>query len=70
MSLCPHAGKPAGSQMLVDVRRPVVAYQNEKPDSATPRQRVAFGTSGHRGSLLDGTLNEDHVFAIRGQSPL
>ena len=49
---------------LVDVDRLLAAYRDEQPDPASPEQRVAFGTSGHRGSSLDGTFTEAHVVAI------
>ncbi len=60
----PLAGKPAQPGMLVDVPRLITAYYSEAPDPATPAQRVAFGTSGHRGSALNRSFNEDHVLAI------
>ncbi len=50
--------------MLVDVPRLVTAYYTEVPDAAVPQQRVAFGTSGHRGSAFESTFNEWHVIAI------
>jgi phosphoglucomutase len=50
--------------MLVDVRALLDAYCSTRPDPADPRCRVAFGTSGHRGSSLDATFNEDHILAI------
>jgi phosphoglucomutase len=50
--------------MLVNVPRLVSAYYTEKPDPAVPAQRVAFGTSGHRGSSFDLAFNEWHVLAI------
>jgi phosphoglucomutase len=49
---------------LIDVDRLLAAYHDERPDPSNPEQRVAFGTSGHRGSALDGTFNEAHVLAI------
>jgi phosphoglucomutase len=49
---------------LVDVDRLLAAYRGEQPDPASPEQRVEFGTSGHRGSSLDGTFTEAHVLAI------
>jgi phosphoglucomutase len=58
------AGKPAMPSMLVDVPRLVTAYYTEVPDAAVPEQRVAFGTSGHRGSAFERTFNEWHVLAI------
>jgi len=50
--------------MLVDVPRLVTAYYTEKPDPAVKAQQVAFGTSGHRGSALLASFNEDHILAI------
>jgi phosphoglucomutase len=60
----PLAGKPAPSNLLVDVPRLITAYFTERPDPSIPGQRVAFGTSGHRGSSFDGSFNEAHVLAI------
>ncbi len=60
----PLAGKPAPRSILVDVPRLVTAYYTGKPDPAEPSQRVAFGTSGHRGTALEKSFNEDHVLAI------
>ncbi|MDH6108885.1 phosphoglucomutase [Kitasatospora sp. MAP12-15] len=57
------AGEPAGADDLVDVARLVTAYYTLRPDPAEPDQRVAFGTSGHRGSALDLAFNEDHIAA-------
>jgi phosphoglucomutase len=64
MTINPLAGKTPTPEMLVDVSRLVAAYYDEKPDPAVPEQRVAFGTSGHRGSSLDRTFNEAHILAI------
>ena len=64
MQVSPLAGKPADPSMLVDVPRLVTAYYTERPDPSVPAQRVAFGTSGHRGSSLDGAFNEAHILAI------
>ena len=64
MNISPLAGKPAEPSMLVNVPRLVTAYYTQVPDPSVPRQRVAFGTSGHRGSALDNTFNEWHVLAI------
>ena len=64
MKVSPFAGKPAEPSMLVDVPRLVTAYYTEAPDPAVPRQRVAFGTSGHRGSAFDKAFNEGHILAI------
>jgi len=60
----PLAGKPAPHELLVNIPRLVSAYYTLKPDPAVPEQRVAFGTSGHRGSSTAGAFNEDHVLAI------
>jgi len=60
----PLAGKATEPSMLVDVARLVTAYFSCRPDPAVPSQRVAFGTSGHRGSAFDGTFNEAHILAI------
>jgi phosphoglucomutase len=57
------AGKPALASMLVDVDRLIGAYYDIHPDPNVPAQAVAFGTSGHRGSSLDGSFNEDHILA-------
>ncbi len=60
----PLAGKPAPVDRLVDVPRLVTAYFTDRPDPGEAAQRVAFGTSGHRGSSLDLSFNETHVLAI------
>lgn len=57
------AGHPAQSADLVDVARLVTAYYALHPDPAEPAQRVAFGTSGHRGSAFAAAFNEDHIAA-------
>jgi phosphoglucomutase len=57
------AGQPAQPTDLVDVARLVTAYYALHPDPAQPGQRVAFGTSGHRGSSLNTAFNEDHIVA-------
>jgi phosphoglucomutase len=58
------AGKPAPVASLVDVSRLLTAYAEERPDPSVQAQRVAFGTSGHRGSSLARSFNEWHVLAI------
>jgi phosphoglucomutase len=58
------AGKPVEPSQLVNVPRLVTAYFAGKPDVAVPSQRVAFGTSGHRGSAFDNAFNESHILAI------
>ncbi|HLI99404.1 MAG TPA: phosphoglucomutase (alpha-D-glucose-1,6-bisphosphate-dependent) [Bradyrhizobium sp.] len=60
----PLAGKTALPSMLANIPRLVTAYFTEKPDPQVPMQRVAFGTSGHRGSALNGAFNEAHILAI------
>jgi phosphoglucomutase len=60
----PRAGKPADASMLVDVPKLVTAYYAEKPDPSVPQQRVAFGTSGHRGCAFDIAFNEGHILGI------
>jgi phosphoglucomutase len=64
MEVSPHAGKPAEPGILVDVPRLVTAYYTEAPDPAVPAQRVAFGTSGHRGTAFNRSFNEGHILAI------
>lgn len=62
--ISPLAGKPAPKSLLVDVGKLLDAYTDKRPDPYDPAQRVAFGTSGHRGSSLDGSFNEWHILAI------
>ena len=64
MKVSPFAGKPAEPAMLVNVPRLVTAYYTETPDASVPEQRVAFGTSGHRGSAIEKAFNEWHILAI------
>jgi len=59
----PLAGKPAPRSLLVNVPRLVASYYTCKPDPTHPTERVAFGTSGHRGTAFDGSFNEDHIVA-------
>ncbi len=63
MAVSERAGKPAEAAMLVDVDRLIDAYYDIHPDPNVPTQAVAFGTSGHRGSSLNGSFNEDHILA-------
>ncbi|MGK2897476.1 MAG: phosphoglucomutase (alpha-D-glucose-1,6-bisphosphate-dependent) [Burkholderiaceae bacterium] len=58
------AGKPAPPSVLINVDKLVAAYYAQRPDPTVPSQRVAFGTSGHRGSAFDVSFNEWHVLAI------
>jgi phosphoglucomutase len=59
----PRAGQPAQPDDLIDVDRVIGAYYDHTPDPNDPSQRVAFGTSGHRGSSLDSAFNEAHIAA-------
>jgi len=60
----PMAGKPAPASLLVDVPRLITAYYALRPQPDIPEERVAFGTSGHRGSSLTASFNEAHILAI------
>jgi phosphoglucomutase len=60
----PRAGQPAQPEDLVDVDALLKAYNDITPDVRNPAQKVVFGTSGHRGSALDGAFNEAHILAI------
>ncbi len=62
--ISPLAGKPAPPSSLVDLSKLVTTYYTEVPDASVPAQRVAFGTSGHRGSSFNVSFNEWHVLAI------
>jgi phosphoglucomutase len=64
MAISPLAGHPAPRELLVDLARLERAYYEHKPDVANPDERVAFGTSGHRGSSLRGSFTEAHILAI------
>src|SRR5688500_12075618 len=64
MTIHPLAGKPAPDDVLIDVEKLTKAYYERKPNVDDPQQLVSFGTSGHRGSPLEGTLNEAHILAI------
>ena len=64
MDINPLAGKPATSEMLVNVPDLVTSYYTEIPDPTNQEQRVSFGTSGHRGSALKKSFNEWHILAI------
>ena len=63
MAVHPRAGTPATPADLVDLAHLVTAYYSEQPDPDQPDQRVAFGTSGHRGSSLKNAFNENHIVA-------
>ncbi len=60
----PLAGKPAPKEILADIPALIAAYYTLRPDPGEPTQRVAFGTSGHRGSSLKRSFNEPHILAI------
>jgi phosphoglucomutase len=64
MAVSPLAGKPAPKELLIDVAALERAYFERKPDLGNPTQLVSFGTSGHRGTALDGTFTEAHILAI------
>jgi phosphoglucomutase len=64
MPASPLAGQPASSHPLVDIAKLITAYYTDQPDPSVRDQRVAFGTSGHRGSALTRTFNEQHILAI------
>ncbi len=63
-ALNPHAGQLAPTSALIDVEQVTEAYYNRIPDASIPAQRIAFGTSGHRGAALATSFNEAHVVAI------
>ncbi len=64
MEISPLAGKPAEQNILVNIPRLVTAYYSEVPDANVKDQRVAFGTSGHRGSSFTNSFNENHILSI------
>jgi phosphoglucomutase len=64
VTVSPLAGKLLPPALLLDVPSLITAYFTQAPDPANPAQRVAFGTSGHRGSAFNGTFNEAHILAI------
>lgn len=64
MEISPLAGKPAEQNILINIPRLITAYYMGIPDTAIPEQRIAFGTSGHRGSSLKNSFNENHILAI------
>ena len=64
MNISPLAGRPAPLATLVNVPRLITAYYTDVPDPSIPAQRIAFGTSGHRGSAFEHSFNEWHVLAI------
>jgi len=62
----PHelAGKPVPPFMIPNIPKLVSAYYTLKPDVTVPEERISFGTSGHRGSSLKRSFNEDHILAV------
>jgi phosphoglucomutase len=64
MPIDPRAGKPASPTDLTNIPRLIASYYALKPDVSVKAQRVAFGTSGHRGSAFETSFNEDHILAI------
>jgi len=64
MGLHPLAGTPAPVSVLVNVSKLLAAYSSEQPDVTVREQRVAFGTSGHRGSSFKRSFNEWHILAV------
>lgn len=63
MAIHPNAGKPATTGELINLPRLITKYFTDKPDPGERMQRVSFGTSGHRGSSLSNSFNEDHILA-------
>ena len=63
MALHELAGKPAPKSMLVNIPRLVAAYYTNHPDGNCDAEKVAFGTSGHRGTSFKNSFNEDHILA-------
>ena len=64
MSIHPLAGKPAPIESLTNIPRLISAYYIQHPEPGNPAQAVSFGTSGHRGTSVNGSFNDDHVAAI------
>lgn len=64
VTVSPLAGKPAPNRLLTDIPKLVTAYYSDTPDPSVPAQRIAFGTSGHRGSSFERSFNEAHVLAM------
>src|SRR5436305_160838 len=64
MALSPLAGKPAPKDLLIDPDKLIAEYYSRKPDLSDPQQLVSFGTSGHRGTPLDGSFTEAHILAV------
>src|SRR5690606_23403588 len=64
MALHPLAGQPAPPELLTNIPRLISSYYTEKPDPSDSTQRIAFGTSGHRGSSESKSFNEAHILAV------
>ena len=64
MAVDPSAGKPASYERLVNIPQLMSAYYTLSPDASNPGHRVSFGTSGHRGTSLRHSFNEQHILAI------
>jgi phosphoglucomutase len=64
MSINPHAGQLAPANLLVNIPKLLLSYYSERPDPSIKNERVSFGTSGHRGSSLQNSFNENHILAI------
>src|SRR5579872_4307055 len=64
MNISTHAGKLPEPGMLANIPKLISAYYTGMPDPSIPGQKVAFGTSGHRGSSLSASFNEGHILAI------
>ncbi len=64
MTVCELAGRLPPSELIVNIPKLITAYYAQRPDVSDPAQRVAFGTSGHRGSSLRNSFNEAHIMAI------
>jgi phosphoglucomutase len=64
MALSPLAGKPAPLELFTNIPRLISAYYTGHPNLENPAHQVAFGTSGHRGTSMEGSFNEDHVLAM------
>jgi phosphoglucomutase len=64
MAISPLAGRKAPASLIINVDQLVNDYLTRKPDMGDPRQRVSFGTSGHRGTSTDGSFTAAHIYAI------
>ncbi len=64
MKISPLAGKPAGQNILINIPKLITAYYTGKPDPSVVAEKVSFGTSGHRGSSIKNSFNENHIIVI------